>query len=90
MTPDISFGVVFDHVQWGLPIGPFRLASRADIPDPIRRAGLRLVLHRKALGPGPKARPAGGLSIESRRTSRTHRHGRQADSQAPPSPAAHG
>jgi hypothetical protein len=55
-----------------------------------REPGPCLVLHRKALGPGPKARPAGGLSIESRRTSRIHRHGRQADSQAPPSPAAHG
>ena len=31
MTPDISFGVIFDQVQWGLPIGPFRLAPRADI-----------------------------------------------------------
>ena len=23
---------IFDQVQWGLPIGPFRLALRADIP----------------------------------------------------------
>ena len=26
------FGSIFDQVQWGLPIGPFRLALRADIP----------------------------------------------------------
>jgi hypothetical protein len=28
--------VIFDQVQWGLPIGPFRLAPRADIPPAPR------------------------------------------------------
>jgi hypothetical protein len=31
--PNVGSGVIFDHVQQGLPIGPFRLAPRADIPQ---------------------------------------------------------
>jgi hypothetical protein len=33
MQPYVWCGSIFDQVQrWGLPIGPFRLALRADIP----------------------------------------------------------